>query len=176
MSEIPPVNHSWVDRNVEGTLDGTFWNWHNKEVRRAEYYVKIAHTVASRSNCLVRRGFGAVIVKDDQIVSTGYSGSARGTLNCGKDIPCIKNKRNLPANAAYELCPSIHAEENAVIHAGRSRALGQHSIYLLEEKRLWETDPVINVEGLCSMPVSRIVGTLVQTESLYMSLPKNGSS
>ncbi len=91
---------------------------------KVEYYLDIARVVAARSNCLVRRGFGAIIVKDDEIVATGYSGSARGALNCGKTIPCIKNEKNLPPNEAYEACPSVHAEENAIIHAGRSRALG----------------------------------------------------
>jgi len=91
---------------------------------KTKYYLDIARVVAARSHCLVRRGFGAIIVKDDEIIATGYSGSARGTLNCGKDISCIKNVKGLPPNEAYEVCPAVHAEENAIIHAGRSRALG----------------------------------------------------
>ena len=67
-----------------------------------------------------RRKFGAVIVKDGAIVSTGYNGSARGSLNCGVDIKCLKDICNEERYTSYVNCPAIHAEQNAVINAARS--------------------------------------------------------
>lgn len=77
-----------------------------------EYYLKIAEEVAKRSPC-IRRQYGAIIVKEDTIVSTGYNGPVRGGLNCF-EVGCIKDEMNLPHGRAYELCPAVHAEENCV--------------------------------------------------------------
>lgn len=82
------------------------------------YYLNIAKTVGQRSTCL-RRKFGAVIVVDDTIVSTGYNGPARGVANC-EDVGCAKNLANIPSYKGYDVCPAVHAEENAVINAARS--------------------------------------------------------
>jgi dCMP deaminase len=83
-----------------------------------EYYLEIAKAVAQRSPC-IRRRYGAVIVKNDAIVSTGYNGPARGVINCF-EVGCIKDLQNLPHGMAYEDCPGIHAEENAVVNAARN--------------------------------------------------------
>lgn len=83
---------------------------------KTEYYLKIAECVASRSTCL-RRKFGAIIVKDDVIVSTGYSGAPRGRKNCCDRGKCFRMENNIPSGQRYELCRSVHAEMNAIINA-----------------------------------------------------------
>ncbi len=90
----------------------------NQRPSKDEYYLQIARAVALRSPCL-RRKYGAIVVKDDVIVSTGYNGPARGSTNCF-EIGCIKEALNLPHGSAYDYCPALHAEENAVLNAARS--------------------------------------------------------
>lgn len=90
---------------------------------KVEYYLSIAREVARRSPCS-RRKFGAIIVKNDRIISSGYNGSIRGALNCGIDIPCIKDVADEPAYVSYEYCPAVHAEQNAVINADPSERIG----------------------------------------------------
>jgi dCMP deaminase len=82
------------------------------------YFLKIALSVAARSTCL-RRRFGAVIVKDNTIVGTGYNGNARGVINC-HEAGCIKNLMDSPKGQAYDYCPAVHAEENAIINSNRA--------------------------------------------------------
>jgi dCMP deaminase len=86
-------------------------------ISKEKYYLEIAKAVALRSPC-TRRKYGAIIVKNDAIVSTGYNGPARGSTNC--EVGCIKNILKLPHYSNYELCPAIHAEENCVINAARN--------------------------------------------------------
>jgi len=81
------------------------------------YYLNIAKAVAQRSPC-IRRRFGAIIVKDDAIVSTGYNGPARGSVNCN-EVGCLKDILNLPSYSGYDYCPAVHAEENALLNAAR---------------------------------------------------------
>ncbi|MCF8041408.1 MAG: dCMP deaminase family protein [Desulfarculaceae bacterium] len=92
------------------------------------YYLEIAREVSRRGTCL-RRQYGAVIVKDDQIVSTGYAGAPRGVANCVDLGRCLRQEMNIPSGQRYELCRSVHAEMNAVIHASRSQTLGA-TLYL----------------------------------------------
>jgi len=80
-------------------------------------YLDVAKAVAQRSPC-ARRKVGAIIVKNDTIVGTGYNGSARGVLNCGVDIPCLKNLSNEPHLTSYANCSGVHAEDNAISAAG----------------------------------------------------------
>ena len=92
---------------------------------RVEYFLRVAKAVASASKCL-RRRFGAILVKNGDIVSTGYNGSMRGAINCGEGttIGCIKNKHNEAKYTSYVHCPAVHAEHNACLNAGRPLALG----------------------------------------------------
>lgn len=92
-------------------------------VSKHNYYLDIAQTVAERSTCL-RRMFGAIIVKDDVIVSTGYNGAPRGRKNCSDINYCMRDKLNIPRGERYEMCRSVHAEANAIISAARERMLG----------------------------------------------------
>lgn len=85
---------------------------------KVEYYLSIAEAVALRSTCL-RRQYGAVAVKDDVIVSTGYNGSARGDVNCIDAGECWREANNVPHGERYELCRAVHAEMNAVINGNR---------------------------------------------------------
>ena len=92
-------------------------------VSKHNYYLDIAQTVAERSTCL-RRMFGAIIVKDDVIVSTGYNGAPRGRQNCSDINYCMRDKLGIPRGERYEMCRSVHAEANAIIAAPRDRMLG----------------------------------------------------
>ena len=87
-------------------------------ISKREYYLGIAEAVAQRSTCL-RRQYGAVIVKDDQIISTGYNGSARGEENCCDVGYCWREAHNVPHGEQYEKCVAVHAEDNAISQAGR---------------------------------------------------------
>ena len=100
----------------------------SNRITKEDYYLNIAKAVSLRSTCL-RRKYGAVIVKDDSIVSTGYNGAPRGTDNCCDTGECLRQKLNIPSGERYELCRSVHAEQNAVIAAGRKDTLGS-TLYL----------------------------------------------
>lgn len=86
-----------------------------------EYYLLIAKAVSLRSTCL-RRQYGAVIVKDDSIVSTGYNGAYRGAENCCDHGICKREELGVAHGERYELCKSVHAENNAIINAARHGA------------------------------------------------------
>lgn len=87
------------------------------------YYLDIAETVLERGTCL-RRNYGSIIVKNDEIVSTGYTGSPRGRKNCSDIGTCIRKKLNVPRGTHYELCRSVHSEANAIISASRKDMIG----------------------------------------------------
>lgn len=93
----------------------------SKRISKDEYYLEIAKAVALRSTCL-RRKYGAVIVKDDRIISTGYNGSARGEKNCCDVGECWREANNIPHGERYEMCVAVHAEDNAISQAGREAA------------------------------------------------------
>lgn len=90
---------------------------------KINYYLDIAETVTERGTCL-RRNFGAIIVKNDEIVSTGYNGAPRGRKNCSDLGFCMREKLNIPRGERYEICRSVHAEANCIISAARSDMLG----------------------------------------------------
>ena len=92
-------------------------------VSKENYYLDIAQTVAERSTCL-RKKYGAIIVRNDVIVSTGYNGAPRGRKNCSDLGVCMRDKLNIPRGERYELCRSVHAEANAIIAASRDQMLG----------------------------------------------------
>ncbi len=81
-----------------------------------EYFMKIAMLVAERSTCR-RHHVGAVIVKDKQILTTGYNGAAAGVKDC-LELGCLRDKNNIPSGERHEICRAIHAEQNAIIQAG----------------------------------------------------------
>ena len=87
-------------------------------IGRKEYYLGVAAVVAKRSTCL-RRQYGAILVKDDRIIATGYNGSARGEPNCCDVGSCWRQAHNIPHGQQYEKCVAVHAEDNAISQAGR---------------------------------------------------------
>ena len=95
---------------------------------KINYYLDIAETVLERGTCL-RRKFGAIIVKNDEIISTGYVGAPRGRANCVDLGYCTRERLNVPKGQRYELCRSVHAEANAIISAPRKDMIGA-TIYL----------------------------------------------
>ena len=97
-------------------------------VDKENYYLDIAQTVLERSTCL-RRCYGAIIVKNDEIVSTGYNGAPRGRKNCIGLGYCTRDALQVPSGERYELCRSVHAEANAIISAARRDTLGA-TLYL----------------------------------------------
>lgn len=96
---------------------------------KENYYLDIADAAQERSTCL-RRRFGAIIVRDDEIVATGYNGAPRGRRNCTDLNYCARKELNVPAGQRYELCRSVHAEANAIISAARRDMLGG-TLYLV---------------------------------------------
>ena len=97
-------------------------------IDKENYYLDIAETVAERSTCL-RRCYGAIIVKNDEIISTGYNGAPRGRKNCADLEYCTREALNIPSGQRYELCRSVHAEANCIISAARKDTLGA-TIYM----------------------------------------------
>ena len=100
-----------------------------ERVDKINYYLDIAETITARGTCL-RNNYGSVIVKNDEIISTGYSGAPRGRANCLDLGYCRREKNNTPIGAGYELCRSVHSEQNAIISAKRKDMIGS-TLYLV---------------------------------------------
>lgn len=96
---------------------------------KEDYYLDIADAVLNRSTCL-RRKYGAIIVRNDEILSTGYNGAPRGRRNCTDVGGCMRETLGIPSGERYELCRSVHAEANAIISAARRDMLGG-TLYLV---------------------------------------------
>ena len=119
---------------------------------KENYYLDIAQAVAGRGTCL-RRNFGAIIVKHDQIMSTGYSGAPRGRRNCCDLGYCLREKMNIPSGERYELCRSVYAEANAIINASRSEMIGG-TLYLVGiETATGELVPDANACSMCKRQI-----------------------
>lgn len=100
-----------------------------KRISKDEYYLGIAESVLRRSTCL-RRKYGVVLVKNDEIISTGYNGSPRGEKNCCDTGYCEREVCGVAKGERYELCVAIHAEDNAITSAGRDKAFGS-TLYIV---------------------------------------------
>lgn len=111
------------------------------------YYLDIAQTVAERGTCL-RRNYGAIIVKNDEIVSTGYVGAPRGRANCNEIGKCIRAELGIPRGERYEMCRSVHAEANAIISAAR-RDVIDGTMYLVGIEA--DTGEIVADSCCCSM-------------------------
>ena len=118
-----------------------------KRTDKKNYYLDIAETVLERGTCL-RRNYGAIIVKNDQIVSTGYVGAPRGRKNCIDMGVCVREQNNVPRGERYELCRSVHAEANAIIHASRDAMIGS-TLYLVGKDA--KTGEYVESACACSM-------------------------
>ena len=100
-----------------------------KRVDKINYYLDIAETVAERGTC-IRNNYGSIIVKNDEIISTGYTGAPRGRKNCMDLGYCTRKKHEMPSGKGYERCRSVHSEQNAIISAARKDMIGS-SLYLV---------------------------------------------
>ncbi|MDE6259663.1 MAG: cytidine deaminase [Oscillospiraceae bacterium] len=116
-------------------------------IDKKNYYLDIAGTVLERSTCQ-RRHYGAIIVQNDEIVSSGYNGAPRGRKNCGDLGYCAREAMNIPSGQRYELCRSVHAEANAIISAPRREVLGA-TLYMVCKDP--ETGELIPGSSSCSM-------------------------
>lgn len=137
----------------------------NKPIHRPgwdEYFLEIARVVSSRSTCL-RRRYGAVIVKDHVIVSTGYNGAPRGSINCIDKGSCRRKELNVPPGERYELCEAVHAEQNAIIN-GPPERMKDATIYIAgfeENGKLADGRPCL----LCQ----RMIGNAMIKEVVYLN-------
>jgi dCMP deaminase len=91
----------------------------SQKLSKEEYYMNIAREVSRKSTCF-RRAIGAIIIRDDQIISTGYAGAPRKTKDSLEHGYCLRDKLKIPHGQRYELCRSVHAEQNAIINAARA--------------------------------------------------------
>ncbi|MGN2371357.1 cytidine deaminase [Clostridium cagae] len=114
---------------------------------KENYYLDIAETVLERGTCL-RRNYGSIIVKNDEIISTGYTGAPRGRKNCIDINSCIREKLQVPRGTHYELCRSVHSEANAIISASRRDMIGA-TLYLVG--RDVKTREYVENANSCSM-------------------------
>ena len=129
-----------------------------KRIDKENYYLDIAETVLERATCL-RRVYGAIIVKNDEIVSTGYNGAPRGRKNCIDLGYCTREAMNIPSGERYELCRSVHAEMNAIISAARRDTLGA-TLYLAGREAA--TGELLRHATSCSMCRRHIINAGIE--------------
>ncbi len=122
------------------------------------YYLDIAETVLERGTCL-RRNYGAIIVRNDSIISTGYVGAPRGRANCCDLGYCRREQLKIPRGERYELCRSVHAEANAIIAAPRSEMLGA-TLYLVGKDK--QTGELIPNASSCAMCKRMIINAGIE--------------
>ena len=118
-----------------------------QRISKENYYLNIAETVLERATCL-RRVFGAIIVKNDEIISTGYNGAPRGRRNCVDMGFCTREAMKVPRGERYELCRSVHAEANAIISAARRDMVGG-TLYLVGRNA--QTGELLHDATSCAM-------------------------
>ena len=123
-----------------------------KRIDKINYYLDIAETVVERGTCL-RRNFGAIIVKNDEIISTGYVGAPRGRKNCCDLGYCMREKLNVPRGERYELCRSVHAEQNAIISASRKETIGADLYMVGINAKTGEVEPKSSSCMMCKRVV-----------------------
>ena len=126
---------------------------------KINYYLDLAQVVAQRGTCL-RRLYGAVIVKNDEVISTGYAGAPRGRKNCSDLDTCVRQELKVPRGERYELCRSVHAEANAIISASREQMIGS-SLYLAGIEV--STGELIKDSCSCSMCKRLIINAGIET-------------
>ncbi|MGN1054501.1 MAG: deoxycytidylate deaminase [Erysipelotrichaceae bacterium] len=126
---------------------------------KINYYLDLADVVSQRGTCL-RRRYGAVIVKNDEVISTGYVGAPRGRKNCSDLGYCIRQKMMIPRGERYELCRSVHAEANAIISASRDKMIDA-TLYL--SGREVSTGDYVSNSNSCSMCKRMIINAGIKT-------------
>mgnify|MGYP002508061486 FL=1 len=125
---------------------------------KINYYLDLAEIVSQRSTCL-RRHYGAVIVQNDEVISTGYVGAPRGRKNCTDLHYCVRQKLEVPRGERYELCRSVHAEANAIISSSRNKMLGS-TLYLVGIE--CDTGEYVKNASSCSMCKRQIINAGIE--------------
>lgn len=123
------------------------------------YYLDIAETVLKRGTCL-RRNYGCIIVKNDEIIATGYSGAPRKRKNCTDLGFCLRDKMNIPRGQMYEKCRSVHSEVNAIISAPRKDMIGS-TLYLVGIDQ--KTGAIVENANSCAMCKRIIINAGIET-------------
>lgn len=126
---------------------------------KANYYLDIAESVLERGTC-IRRNYGAIIVKNDEIISTGYTGAPRGRKNCIDLGYCRREKMNIPRGERYELCRSVHSEANCIISASR-RDMIDSTMYLVGKDA--QTGELVKNATSCAMCKRMIINAGIKT-------------
>lgn len=126
---------------------------------KANYYLDIAESVLERGTC-IRRNYGAIIVKNDEIISTGYTGAPRGRKNCTDLGYCRREKMNIPRGERYELCRSVHSEANCIISASR-RDMIDSTMYLVGKDA--QTGELVKNATSCAMCKRMIINAGIKT-------------
>ena len=134
-------------------------------IDKANYYLDIASTVLERSTCL-RKCYGAIIVNNDEIISSGYNGAPRGRKNCGDLGFCTREELNIPSGERYELCRSVHAEANAIISASRRDMIGA-TLYLVGRDAA--TGELLGDAMSCSMCKRQIINAGIERVVIRVS-------
>lgn len=126
---------------------------------KVNYYLDIADTVLQRSTCL-RRKYGAIIVRNDEIISTGYNGAPRGRQNCTDMNFCMREHLKIPSGERYELCRSVHAEANAIISASRRDMIGS-TLYLVGRDA--KSNELLSNTTSCMMCKRQVINAGIET-------------
>lgn len=126
---------------------------------KVNYYLDIADTVLQRSTCL-RRKYGAIIVRNDEIISTGYNGAPRGRQNCTDMNFCMREHLKIPSGERYELCRSVHAEANAIISASRRDMIGS-TLYLVGRDA--KSNGLLSNTTSCMMCKRQVINAGIET-------------
>ena len=126
---------------------------------KTNYYLDLAETVSQRCTCL-RRHYGAVIVKNDEVISTGYVGAPRGRKNCTDLGTCVRQELHIPRGERYELCRSVHAEANAIISAPRDKMIDS-TLYLVGKEV--DTGEYVRNALCCSMCKRMVINAGIST-------------
>ncbi|MFD3158259.1 deoxycytidylate deaminase [Haloimpatiens sp. FM7330] len=129
-----------------------------ERIDKNNYYLDICETVLERGTCL-RRNFAAIIVKNDEIMSTGYTGAPRGRKNCCDLGECRRQQLNVPRGTRYELCRSVHAEQNAIISARRQDMIGA-AMYLVGKEK--ESGQLVENASPCSLCKKFIINSGIE--------------
>lgn len=122
------------------------------------YYLDIAETVLERGTCL-RRNYGSIIVKNDEIISTGYTGAPRGRKNCNDIGYCRREQLKVPRGKQYELCRSVHSEANAIISAARRDMIGA-TLYLVGKDA--NTGNLVENANSCTMCKRMVINSGIE--------------
>ena len=140
---------------------------------KTNYYLDLAEVALERSTCL-RRKWGAIIVKNDEIIASGYNGAPRGRKNCIDLNYCMREKLNIPRGERYEMCRSVHAEANTIISAARKDTIGA-TLYMVGKEAT--NEEYVKNACSCSMCKRMIINAGIEkviirnTKDEYTEIP-----